>query len=70
MKIIKFILGTIISIIAVAIATKIAAVILTLLGIAFFLVVLVVKVAFIVAAVAFGFWLVSKIFSKRETESY
>ena len=70
MKIIKFIVGTIISIIAVAIATKIAAFILGLLGLGLALLALLLKLAFIIGAVAFAFWIVSKLFSnKRESES-
>ena len=71
MKIIKFIVGTIISIVALAIATKLAALILgivfTLVGIVFFLL----KVALIVAIALFIFWVVSKVLeSTRKSESF
>jgi hypothetical protein len=70
MKIIKFIIGTIVSIIALAIATKIAAIILGVLSFGFILLLFLLKLAIIVAVVAGALWLLSRIFSsKRRSES-
>jgi len=67
MKIIKFIVGTVISIVALAIATKLAALIL---GVTFFFVGLLfvlLKLALIVGIAAFVIWAVSRLFSSSRT---
>lgn len=69
MKIIKFIFGTIISIVALAIATKIAAIILGIVWFSVALVVVLLKLALIVGIAAFIIWALSKVFSKRESET-
>lgn len=70
MKIIRFIVGTVISMIALAIATKLAAVILgvvfTIAAIVFF----VLKVALIMGIVLFVFWAISRLLTQsRRSES-
>jgi hypothetical protein len=70
MKILRFIIGTVISIVALAIATKLAAIILTALGIVVGIVFLILKVALIVGIAMFIIWLVSKLFAeKRRNEA-
>ena len=71
MQIIKFIVGTVVSIIALAIATKLAALVLgivfTIVGILFF----VLKVALIVGIALFIFWAISKLMNNsRKSESF
>ena len=71
MKTIKFIIGTIISIVALAIATKIAAFIIALLGIVVGLAVLLLKLAIIIAIVGFVIWVFKKVTSsENRTESF
>ena len=69
MKIIKFIVGTIISIVALAIATKIAAIILGIVGFTIALLFVLLKLALLIGIAALIIWAVSKLFSKRESES-
>lgn len=71
MHVIKFIIGTVISIIALAIATKLAALVLgvvfTIVGILFF----VLKVALIVGIAMFIFWAISRLLNNsRKSESF
>ena len=71
MKTIKFIIGTIISIIALAIATKIAALILGVFGFLVGLVLLLVKLAILIAIVAFVIWVFKKVTSSdNRSESF
>lgn len=65
MKILRFIIGTVISIVALAIATKLAAIILTALGIVVGIAFLILKVALIVGIALFIIWLVSRLFAER-----
>lgn len=71
MKIIKFIFGTVISIIAVAIATKIAAFILGVASLVVFLLLILLKLMLIVGVAALIIWGVSRLFSdKRRTAGF
>jgi hypothetical protein len=65
MKILRFVIGTIISIVALAIATKLAAMILAALGFVVGLVFLLLKVALIVGIAMFIIWLVSRLLADR-----
>ena len=70
MKIVKFIIGTVISIVALAIATKVAAFILGIVGITVFLVGLVLKLALLAGIAALIIWAISKLLSpKNQSES-
>lgn len=65
MKIIKFVIGTIVSIIALAVATKIAALILGIVGFTVALLFIVLKLALIAGIVALIVWGVSRLFSSK-----
>ncbi|MGB5038911.1 MAG: hypothetical protein WBQ66_20060 [Blastocatellia bacterium] len=65
MKIIKFVLGTIVSIVALALATKIAAFILGIVGFTLALVFLALKLALILGIVALIIWAVSRLLSSK-----
>lgn len=70
MKIIKFIVGTIISIVALAVATKIAAFILGIVGFTVALVVIVLKLALFLGIVALILWGITRLMSpKSQSES-
>ncbi len=70
MKIIRFIVGTIISIVALAIATKIAALILGTLAFVVALLFFLLKLALIGGIVALIIWGVSRLFAQnRESQS-
>jgi len=70
MKIVKFIIGTVISIVALAIAAKVAAFILGIVGITVFLVGLVLKLALLAGIAALIIWAISKLLSpKNQSES-
>jgi hypothetical protein len=66
MKVIKFIVGTIVSIIAVTIAAKVAAFILGVLGFGLAVLLLLLKLAFLLAVVAIVFWALSRIFRQKD----
>jgi hypothetical protein len=65
MKILKFVIGTVISIVALAIATKLAAIILMVLGGVVALVFFVLKLALVIGIAMFIIWLVSRLFAQR-----
>jgi hypothetical protein len=65
MKILRFIIGTIISIVALAIATKLAAFILSVLGFVVGLAFFLLQVALVVGIALFIIWLVSRLFMDR-----
>jgi hypothetical protein len=70
MKIIKFVIGTIVSIVALAVATKIAAFILGIVGFTVALLFIVLKLALIIGIVALIVWAVSRLLSsKNQSES-
>jgi hypothetical protein len=71
MKIIRFIVGAVISVVALAIATKLAAFVLGLAFTLLAIVVFVVKVALIVGVAMFIFWAVSRLMQNtRKGESF
>lgn len=70
MKFIKVIVGTIASIVAIAIATKIAAFILGLLGIVVAVAALFIKLAIIIGIVMLAIWIVGKVLSPKKSESF
>lgn len=71
MKILRFIFGTIASIVALAIATKLAALILGVLGFAVGVIFLILKASLVVAIALFLVWLVSRVMqSRRGSEGY
>lgn len=70
MKILKFVIGTIISIVALAVATKIAAVILGIVGFTVALIFIALKLALVVGIVALILWGISRLMStKSQSES-